>query len=106
MQLVFGRDAIFNIKHTANWQELAVKKQAIINKNNQKENAKRVEHEYQVGDKVLIKNKLRKHKFDPEWLGPVEIIRLYTAENGTIRYRDGIKTDVINIRNIYPYEEP
>ena len=35
----------------------------------------------------------------------MEIICLYPAENSTIRYRDRIKTDIINIRNIYPYKE-
>ena len=64
---------------------------------------KRIPHDYQVHNKVLIKSKTRKNKFDPEWKGPVRIIRVY--ENGTIRYQDGATSDIINIRNIHPYKE-
>ena len=31
MQLVFGRDAIFNINHIINWQEIKENKQKVIN---------------------------------------------------------------------------
>ena len=37
-QLVFGRDAILNINQEANWQLIKQRKQALINKGNQKEN--------------------------------------------------------------------
>ena len=37
-QLVFGREAILNINKEANWQLIKQRKQAIINKGNQKEN--------------------------------------------------------------------
>jgi hypothetical protein len=56
-QLVFGRDMIFNIQHIANWEFIKQRKQKIIhlnNKKNKKENAKRVQHVYQVRDKVLL----------------------------------------------------
>ncbi len=53
-QLVFGRDMIFNIKHVANWEYIRQNKQKLIDKNNKAENAKRIEHTYKVGDKVLL----------------------------------------------------
>jgi hypothetical protein len=53
-QLVFGRDMIFNIQHIANWEFIKQRKQKIINLNNNKENSRRVQHVYQVGDKVLL----------------------------------------------------
>ena len=34
-QVVFGRDMIFNIQHTANWEYIKQRKQKIINQNNQ-----------------------------------------------------------------------
>ncbi len=52
-QLVFGRDAILNIKFKADWQRIKERKQKLIRKNNQRENAKRKEHTHKVGDKVL-----------------------------------------------------
>jgi hypothetical protein len=54
-QLVFGRDMIFNIQHTANWEYIKQRKQHLIHKNNKRENAGRIEHTYKVGDKVLLR---------------------------------------------------
>ena len=53
MQLVFGRDAILNTVFEANWKYIQDRKQQLIRKNNQRENAKRIPDEYHVGDKVL-----------------------------------------------------
>ena len=39
MQLVFGRDAILNIKFNADWNCIKQRKQEIINYNNKKENS-------------------------------------------------------------------
>ena len=55
-QLVFGRDAILNISHKADWKIIRDRKQKLINRNNLRENAKRMNHTYNVGDNVLIKN--------------------------------------------------
>ena len=49
-QLVFGRDMIFNVKHTANWEYIKARKQTLIFKNNKLENAKRTPHTYTAGD--------------------------------------------------------
>ena len=48
-QLVFGRDMIFNIKHEANWEYIRQRKQKLIDKNNQRENASRIPHVYNIG---------------------------------------------------------
>ena len=69
-QLVFGRDMIFNIKHTANWEYIRQRKQKIINKNNERENSKRQAHTYQVGDKVLLKRGTE-NKYEAPYKGPV-----------------------------------
>jgi hypothetical protein len=37
-QLGFGRDMIFNVQHTANWEYISTRKQGLIQKNNKKEN--------------------------------------------------------------------
>jgi hypothetical protein len=37
-QLIFGRDMIFNIQHTANWEYIPARKQRLIQKNNKNEN--------------------------------------------------------------------
>ena len=57
MQLVFGRDAILNIKHVADWEHIRQRKQLQINHNNKQENMRRNNHQYKVGDKILVKRK-------------------------------------------------
>jgi hypothetical protein len=38
MQLVFGRDAILNVKHISDWEHVRQRKQTRINMNNKREN--------------------------------------------------------------------
>ena len=54
---VFGRDAILNIKHVAEWEHICQRKQLRINHNNMRENMQRNNHQYKVGDKILVKRK-------------------------------------------------
>ena len=56
MQLVFGRDAIINTKFIADWDYIRQRKQNIIHNNNERENAKRIPHTYQISDKIMLKN--------------------------------------------------
>eukprot|EP00957_Ditylum_brightwellii_P182796 13923080-Ditylum_brightwellii.AAC.1 len=56
MQFVFRRDAILNVMHLANWWYIQKNQQKIISKNNKQENVKWKLHEYQVNNKVMIKN--------------------------------------------------
>ena len=57
MQLVFGRDAILNIKHVSDWDQIRQRKQLRINHNNKRENMRRNNHQYKIGDKILVKRK-------------------------------------------------
>ena len=104
-QLVFGRDSILNIKFDANWNYIRARKQAMIRKNNQNENAKRKQHQYNIGDKVLcINDNQRQAKFGQElWAGPYRIRAVHN--NGTVTLKMGSVIDKINIRRIKPYRE-
>ena len=53
-QLVFGRDMILPIKFDADWALIQKQKKDSINNSNNKENKKRIKHEYKIGDKVLL----------------------------------------------------
>ena len=55
-QLVFGRDIIILVKHKVDWDLIRQQKQTQINKYNIRENNKRVDHDYKVGDKFIITN--------------------------------------------------
>ena len=72
-QLVFGRDAIPNINQEANWQLIKQRKQASINKGNQKENRRGQSQVYRTGDKVLLKNAWKPKFNQDSYIGPLTL---------------------------------
>jgi hypothetical protein len=103
-QLVFGRDAIFNTKFEANWNLIRTHKQKMIKKNNERENTKRIPHEYKAKDMVLCVGKPTLSKFGSNpWEGPYEIVKV--NNNGTVRLRKGVVIETMNIRQIKPYHD-
>ena len=101
-QFVFGRDMILNIQHQADWEAIKNRKQEIINKNNERENAKRRPHSYNVRDKVLLRIGTE-NKMESPNSGPHEILQV--NDNGTVRLRVDAVTDSYNIRRIKPFKE-
>ena len=93
---------IFNIQHQADWEAIKQRKQELINKNNQRENSKRIPHEYRVGDKVLLKRGTE-NKMEAPYKGPYEILQV--NDNGTVQLRVKAIIDNFNIRQIKPYQE-
>ena len=55
-QLIFGRDMILPIKYTVDWELICQQNKTQINKDNIRENRKRVDHDYKVIEKVMISN--------------------------------------------------
>ena len=47
---------ILPIKHKVGWESIRKQKQTQINKDNIRKNNKRVDHEYKVGDKIMLNN--------------------------------------------------
>ena len=73
---------ILNIQHIANWEYIKQRKQNNINLNNKRENSKRKEHVYQVGDKVLL-SRGTENKHEAPYQGPFDILQV--NDNGTVR---------------------
>jgi primosomal protein N'' len=107
MQLVFGRDAIHNVRFQADWQYIKERRQKLIIQNNDRENAKRTPHTYQHGDQVMILQYQHRKYGEPKYKGPYQIDRV--NDNGTVRLRQdkangGAVYSTWNIRNIHPYK--
>ena len=104
-QLVFGRDAMLNASFQADWEFIKERKQRLILQNNKRENAKRIPHDYKVGDIVVVKTGAkRKHGKNP-YLGPQRITQVY--DNGTVKLvkvanNGGAVSQTWNIRQIEP----
>ena len=101
VQLVFGRDMLFNLKSLINWKELTLKKQLQVNKSNNRENLKRINHDYSVGDQVYIVRDKIHRKLDGPKTGPFDITDIYT--NGTVRIQRGSVNERINIHRLEPH---
>jgi hypothetical protein len=97
-QLVFGCDMILKVKHEANWEYIRAQKQNILLKNKKAENAKRIPHTYNIGDKVLLKRGTE-NKYETPYQGPFTITQVRN-ENGTVQMMIKNVEDTINIRSL------
>jgi hypothetical protein len=102
-ELVFGQDMIFNMNKVVDWQLAEKQKQDQIIRDNVRENLKRVDHDYNVGDRVMVKRKGMFRKLSRKKSGPYVIERVHS--NGTVTIRRGTSSERINIRRIEPIFE-
>ena len=101
--LVFCRDMILDIPIIADLISIQKHRQAIIDERVLRANRKRLSHDYQPGDKVLI-YAFKPSKLDPRATGPFPIV--YTHTNGTVTIRQHPYVfERINVRRIKPYHE-
>ena len=102
-QLVFGPNVMLNMEFRADWATIRARKQKQIDENNRCENAKRKEHQYSIGDQILIKTDPSRKYGQNAYKGPYKIISV--NNNDTLQYKNGRIQDIINIRNTTPYHE-
>jgi hypothetical protein len=101
---IFGRDMIFDIPFVADWHKIGEQRQSLTDRGNQRENAKHIDYDYKVRDKVLVINEgiLRKavSAFGKE---PWTITAVHT--NGTIRIQRGTRMERLNIQRVQPFTD-
>ena len=102
MQLVFVQDAILNIMHVVDWEHIRQRKQLRTNHNNMRENMRQNNHQYKVGDKILVKSK-KNSKHELEFMGPFPITQI--NDNDMVCFQKGIINDATNIHIIKPFFE-
>jgi hypothetical protein len=95
---------LFDIPFVADWHKMGERRQSLTDHGNQQENAKQIDYDYKVRDKVLVINKgiLRKAKsaYGKE---PWSITTVHT--NGTIRIQRGTKRKRLSIRRVEPFTD-
>ncbi len=78
--------------------------QSLTNCGNQQENAKWIDYDYKVGDKVLVINKGILRKAESAYgKEPWTITTVHT--NGTIRIQHGTKIEQLSIRRVEPFTD-
>jgi hypothetical protein len=89
---------LFDIPFIADWQKIGEHMQGLTDINNTHKNEGRIDYDYKVGHKVLLRKKgIRWHK--KPWL----ITSVHT--NGTITVQRGNNIDRMNIRRVKLFEE-
>ena len=100
---IFGRDMLFDIPYIADWNAIGKRRQTIVDKNTLIENKRRIDYDYQIGNKVTIRKDGVLRKAEDKSTGPFVITQVFT--NGTVRIQRGSVSERINIRRIDPYFE-
>ena len=78
-----------------------VKEQKQVDTNTAREIRLRVDHGYEIGDKISIADKDTNRKLSYCTKGPYENVQIYA--NGTVRVSKGALTGRFNIRRCTPY---
>ena len=83
---------ILPIKYKVDWELTSQRKQTQINKYNTRGNIKRVDHEYKVGDKVMLNNHAA-YKHETPYKAPFVITHCWTNFTVTLQY--GLKKNQV-----------
>jgi hypothetical protein len=101
-QLVFGRDMLLSIPFRADWAQIKIQKQGLINKGILHKIALRIQHKYKVGDQVLLDKPGLWHKSTQPRTGPHTVTKIY--QNSTVQIKRGaIITERVTLRRLTPY---
>ena len=99
-QLTFGRDMVINSTYLANWHQISETRAQNTLRTNLRENAKRISHDYKVGDMVIIVVDKNARKLAcPS--APKKITQVHCNGNVTLKISRAV-TERINIRRIKP----
>ncbi len=101
---IFGWDMLFDILFVVDWRKIGEWRQSLPNRGNQQENAKQIDYNYKVGDKVLVINKGTLRKAESAYgKEPWTITTVHTNE--TIRIQCGTKTEWLSIQRVEPFTD-
>jgi hypothetical protein len=95
---------LFDIPFVADWRKIGKQRQSLTNRGNQHKNAKQIDYDYKVRDKVLVINKGILRKAESAY--GKELWTITTVHtNGTIRIQCGTKTERHSIQRVEPFTD-
>ncbi len=102
---IFGRDMLFDIPFIADWwKTIGEHRQRLTDRNTDRKNEGRIDYDYKVGKKILVRNKGILRKAQSMWQkNPWTITTVYTNGNITVQRRN--KEEGLNIRRVKPFVE-
>jgi hypothetical protein len=101
---IFGQDMLFDILFIADWRKIGEHRQQLTDLKKAHENKGRIDYEYKVGQKVLLRKEGILRNAESRWhKKPWLITSVHMI--GTITVQHGNKIDRMNIRRVKPFEE-
>jgi hypothetical protein len=95
---------LFDIPLIADWKIIGEHRQKLTDLNTALENKGRIDYDYKVGQKILVRNEGVLHEAESRWhKDPWTITTVHT--NGTITIQRGNKEERLNIRRVKLFEE-
>jgi hypothetical protein len=95
---------IFDIPFIADWKKIEVHRQRLTDLNTASKNKGRIDNDYKVGQKILVRNKGILRKAQSIWQkDPCAITTVHA--NGTITIQHGNNLERLNIRRVKPFIE-
>ena len=95
---------LFDIPFVADWRKIGEQRQSLTDRGNQRENAKQIDYDYKVGDKVLAMKKGIIRKAESKYgKKPWTITTVHM--NGTIRIQCRTRRERLNIQRVIPYTD-
>ncbi len=95
---------LFDIPFIADWQKIEQHRQQLTDLNNAHDNKGRIDYDYKVGQKVLLRKEGILRKSEPIWhRKPWLITSVHT--NGTITVQRGNKQEWMNIQQVKQFVE-
>jgi hypothetical protein len=103
-EAIFRQDMLFDIPFIADWKKIGEHRQLLTDCNTSRENEGRIDYDYKVGQKVLIRKEGILQKTESRHLKDPWVITSFHI-NGTIRFQCGNKSERMNIRRVKPFHE-
>ncbi len=95
---------LFKIPFIADWKTIGEHRQRLTDHNTDCKNEGRIDYDYKVGQKILVRNKSILRKAQSMWQkDPWTITTVHM--NGTITVQCGNKLEQMNIGRVKPFEE-
>jgi hypothetical protein len=93
---------LFNIPFVADWHKIGEQRQSLTDRGNQHKNAKPIDYDYKVRDKVIVINEGILCKAESTYgKEPWTITTVHT--NGTIRIQRGTRIERLSIQRVQPF---
>ncbi len=100
---IFGWEMLFDIPFIADWQKIREHRQWLTDLNNARENEGRIDYDFKVGQKVLLRKQGILRNAESRWHKKTWLI-MSVHTNGTITIQRRNKIDRLNIRRVKPFE--